>query len=265
MQELSNAKLSSAYLNGLKDSLQNSGTGQDGGHAIQDLLRAASLLGGFGFSTSSKAPAESGSSSKTEANPASDNQQQQTSKTPTPENGQTARASEHRGNGKSTHDEASEDSGMQITSVIFLHQKLKFLQFRPDADSMDEDDSMIDSDDGWAGTGEGDDARKRSADGDDGRPSKRRRFVSDESAHRIPLTLGWKRETLIRAIGKSGVRGEVTYYSPSGRRFRQYPDVVRYLERQGTSWHSVQRSERRRADGQVMLLLQLLMGARSGA
>ena len=246
MQELSNAKLSSAYLNGLKDSLQNSGTGQAGGDAIQDLLRAASLLGGFGFSsaaglpagptsksTSSKAPAESGSSSKTEANPASDNQQQQTSKTPTPENGQTARASEHRGNGKSTHDEASEDSGMQITSVIFLHQKLKFLQFRPDADSMDEDDSMIDSDDGWAGTGEGDDARKRSADGDDGRPSKRRRFVSDESALRIPLTLGWKRETLIRAIGKSGVRGEVTYYSPSGRRFRQYPDVVRYLERQG--------------------------------
>ena len=91
MQELSNAKLSSAYLNGLKDSLQNSGTGQDGGHAIQDLLRAASLLGGFGFSTSSKAPAESGSiSSKTGTNPVafSDNQQQQTSKTPTPENGQ---------------------------------------------------------------------------------------------------------------------------------------------------------------------------------
>lgn len=95
---------------------------------------------------------------------------------------------------------------------------------------------MIDSDDGWAGTGEGDsESRKRNAEGDGGddRPSKRRRFVSDEAALRIPLTQGWKRETLIRAIGKSGVRGEVTYYSPSGRRFRQYPDVVRYLERQG--------------------------------
>ena len=104
------------------------------------------------------------------------------------------------------------------------------------ADSMEEDDSMIDSDDGWAGTAEGE-SRKRSADGgvdSDGRPSsKKRRFVSDESALRVPLSLGWKRETLIRAIGKSGVRGEVTYYSPSGRRFRQYPDVVRYLERQG--------------------------------
>ena len=107
---------------------------------------------------------------------------------------------------------------------------------------MEEDDSMIDSDDGWAGTAEGE-SRKRSAtagaDGSggfdsDGRPSssKKRRFVSDESALRVPLSLGWKRETLIRSIGKSGVRGEVTYYSPSGRRFRQYPDVVRYLERQ---------------------------------
>ena len=102
---------------------------------------------------------------------------------------------------------------------------------------MEEDDSLMDSDDGWAGTGEGEsESRKRSAEGgegSDGRPSKRRRFVSDEAALRVPLSLGWKRETLIRAIGKSGVRGEVTYYSPSGRRFRQYPDVVRYLERQG--------------------------------
>ena len=69
-------------------------------------------------STGSKPAAESGSS-KTEANnPAAsnDNQQKQTSNksTQTPENGQAARASEHHGNGKSTHDEASEESGMQI-------------------------------------------------------------------------------------------------------------------------------------------------------
>ena len=106
-------------------------------------------------------------------------------------------------------------------------------------DSMDEDVSMIDSDDGWAGTCEGGygKLRKRNADGGEGsddRPSKRRRFVSEESALRVPLNHGLKRETWIRAIiSKSGVRGEVTYYSPSGRRFRQYPDVVRYLERQG--------------------------------
>ncbi len=100
---------------------------------------------------------------------------------------------------------------------------------------MKEDDSMIDSDDGWAGTGEGSDSRKRAADGgdrSDGRPSNRRRIVSDEAAMRIMLTIGWRRETLIRDIGKSGVRGEVTHFSPSGRRFRQYPDVIRYLELQ---------------------------------
>ena len=93
---------------------------------------------------------------------------------------------------------------------------------------------MIYSDDGWEGTADGE-ARKRGADDDpnDERPFKRRRFVLDEAALHVPLTLGWKRETVIRSIGKSGVRGEVTYYSPSGRRFRQYPDVVRYLERQG--------------------------------
>ncbi|KAK4015486.1 hypothetical protein OUZ56_030463 [Daphnia magna] len=240
MQELSSAKLSSAYLNGIKDSLNSGGQagGSEANHAIQDLLRAASLLGGFGFGanplsglsqnagasnpsgkSSSSNPNKSADSgpSKMESNPASKNNEQSRSKnTPTPENGQARTSESHRGNGKSTtHDDtpASDDS-----------------------DSMDEDDSMIDSDDGWAGTGEGDDSRKRNADGGEGsddRPSKRRRFVSDESALRIPLAHGWKRETLIRAIGKSGVRGEVTYYSPSGRRFRQYPDVVRYLERQG--------------------------------
>lgn len=95
---------------------------------------------------------------------------------------------------------------------------------------MDEDDSLMDTDD------ETEPNRKRSASelGDSGdRASKKRRLLADESALRVPLGLGWKRETLIRSIGKSGVRGDVTYHSPSGRRFRQYPDVVRHLERQG--------------------------------
>ena len=47
--------------------------------------------------------------------------------------------------------------------------------------------------------GEEGDTRKRSTDGGkDGRPSKIHRFVPDEAALRISLTLGWKRETLIR-------------------------------------------------------------------
>ena len=80
---------------------------------------------------------------------------------------------------------------------------------------MEEDDSMLDSDDGWEASADGAEPRKRLADADGGdatdaeRPYKRRRYVSNESAIRVPLSLGWKRETLIRSIGKSGVRGEV--------------------------------------------------------
>ena len=106
MQELSNAKLSSAYLNGIKDSLNSGGQagGSDANHAIQDLLRAASLLGGFGFggnplsglpqtasaqpsgnsksssSTPNKSAAADSGSSKTETNPASKINEQSRSK-----------------------------------------------------------------------------------------------------------------------------------------------------------------------------------------
>jgi hypothetical protein len=45
---------------------------------------------------------------------------------------------------------------------------------------------------------------------------------------RIPLEHGWRREIVINGVSRTGVvKGEVTYYSPCGRRFKQYPDVVR--------------------------------------
>lgn len=141
MQELSNSKLSSAYLNGIKDSL-NSGSqaaSSDANHAIQDLLRAASLLGGFGFgagplsglsqpastqaSGKSTSPTKGadGGSSKTEHNPASKTNETASNKsTPTPENGQARSAESHRGNGKSSHDDtpASDDSGKLIRLAL---------------------------------------------------------------------------------------------------------------------------------------------------
>ena len=50
----------------------------------------------------------------------------------------------------------------------------------------------------------------------------------DERELRIPLEHGWRRETVINGVSRTGVvKGEVTYYSPCGRRFKQYPDVVR--------------------------------------
>ncbi len=54
------------------------------------------------------------------------------------------------------------------------------------------------------------------------------RYATVETAElRIPLECGWRRETLVREYSKSGVRGDVVYYAPCGKKFKQYPDIVR--------------------------------------
>ncbi|XP_016309733.1 bromodomain adjacent to zinc finger domain protein 2B-like isoform X2 [Sinocyclocheilus anshuiensis] len=64
-------------------------------------------------------------------------------------------------------------------------------------------------------------------------PGKRRR-VTDECALRKPLENGWQRETRIRNMS-GRLRGEVAYYTPCGRKLRQYADVIKYLTRNGIS------------------------------
>uniref|UniRef100_A0A2K5HWV2 Bromodomain adjacent to zinc finger domain protein 2B n=1 Tax=Colobus angolensis palliatus TaxID=336983 RepID=A0A2K5HWV2_COLAP len=61
--------------------------------------------------------------------------------------------------------------------------------------------------------------------------SKRRR-VTDEHELRIPLEYGWQRETRIRNFG-GRLQGEVAYYAPCGKKLRQYPEVIKYLSRNG--------------------------------
>uniref|UniRef100_A0A8C3QY67 Bromodomain adjacent to zinc finger domain protein 2B n=1 Tax=Cyanoderma ruficeps TaxID=181631 RepID=A0A8C3QY67_9PASS len=61
--------------------------------------------------------------------------------------------------------------------------------------------------------------------------SKRRR-VADERELRVPLDYGWQRETRIRNFG-GRLQGEVAYFAPCGKKLRQYPDVVKYLSRNG--------------------------------
>ncbi|KAL7641995.1 UNVERIFIED_CONTAM: hypothetical protein RMT77_007869 [Armadillidium vulgare] len=63
-------------------------------------------------------------------------------------------------------------------------------------------------------------------------PMKKRKMITDERSLRVPLLFGWRRETTMRGITQSGVRGEVIYYAPCGKPFKQYPDIIRYLERQ---------------------------------
>ena len=50
---------------------------------------------------------------------------------------------------------------------------------------------------------------------------------------RLPLKSGWRRETTVREYSKSGIRGDVVYYAPCGKKFKQYPDIMR------VSWHRV--------------------------
>ncbi|XP_071035935.1 bromodomain adjacent to zinc finger domain protein 2B isoform X6 [Parasteatoda tepidariorum] len=63
--------------------------------------------------------------------------------------------------------------------------------------------------------------------------NKKRRVVPDEREVQIPLEHGWRRETRIRCFSRSGVRGEVAYYAPCGKKLRSYPEVVRYLIKNG--------------------------------
>uniref|UniRef100_A0A803WC54 Bromodomain adjacent to zinc finger domain 2B n=1 Tax=Ficedula albicollis TaxID=59894 RepID=A0A803WC54_FICAL len=82
-----------------------------------------------------------------------------------------------------------------------------------DDEDEDEDDEEDDSDDSQSGI------------------SKRRR-VADERELRVPLDFGWQRETRIRNFG-GRLQGEVAYFAPCGKKLRQYPEVVKYLSRNG--------------------------------
>ncbi|XP_036965556.1 bromodomain adjacent to zinc finger domain protein 2B isoform X8 [Acanthopagrus latus] len=62
--------------------------------------------------------------------------------------------------------------------------------------------------------------------------SGKRRRVTDERALRLPLDFGWQRETRIRNVA-GRLQGEVAYFAPCGKKLRQYPDVMKYLLRNG--------------------------------
>uniref|UniRef100_A0A8C7WAZ6 Bromodomain adjacent to zinc finger domain 2B n=1 Tax=Oncorhynchus mykiss TaxID=8022 RepID=A0A8C7WAZ6_ONCMY len=62
----------------------------------------------------------------------------------------------------------------------------------------------------------------------------KRRRVTDERELRTPLQFGWQRETRIH--NETGrLQGDVAYYAPCGKKIRQYPDVMKYLSRNGIS------------------------------
>ncbi|XP_056289566.1 bromodomain adjacent to zinc finger domain protein 2B isoform X2 [Pseudoliparis swirei] len=62
--------------------------------------------------------------------------------------------------------------------------------------------------------------------------SGKRRRVTDERVLRLPLKFGWQRETRIRTVA-GRLQGEVSYFAPCRKKLRQYPDVMKYLLRNG--------------------------------
>ncbi|XP_015607370.1 bromodomain adjacent to zinc finger domain protein 2B isoform X13 [Cephus cinctus] len=68
----------------------------------------------------------------------------------------------------------------------------------------------------------------------EGTPSaKRRKLNPSDKDLQVPLDRGWKRETVIKGLGKTGViKGDVSYYSPCGKTFRNSPELLKFLEQQ---------------------------------
>ncbi|XP_041432063.1 bromodomain adjacent to zinc finger domain protein 2B isoform X6 [Xenopus laevis] len=67
--------------------------------------------------------------------------------------------------------------------------------------------------------------------------SGKRRRVTDERNLGIPLEHGWQRETKIKNLS-GRLQGEVTYYAPCGKKFRQYPEVMK-----GMQWYLLKEEE----------------------
>ncbi|XP_028849614.1 bromodomain adjacent to zinc finger domain protein 2A isoform X2 [Denticeps clupeoides] len=57
----------------------------------------------------------------------------------------------------------------------------------------------------------------------------RRRIATEEQVH-FPLLHGWRREVRVKTH-EDRMKGETWYYSPCGRRMKQFPEVIKYLRR----------------------------------
>ncbi|XP_011493798.1 PREDICTED: bromodomain adjacent to zinc finger domain protein 2B [Ceratosolen solmsi marchali] len=69
-------------------------------------------------------------------------------------------------------------------------------------------------------------------DNGDGTPSaKKRKLNHSDKDLQVPLERGWKRETVIKGLGKTGIiKGDVSYYSPCGKIFRSSSELLKFLE-----------------------------------
>lgn len=67
----------------------------------------------------------------------------------------------------------------------------------------------------------------------------RRRIATEEQVN-FPLLHGWRREIRVRML-EDRLRGETWYYSPCGRRMKQFPEVIKFLRRHQDNLNGVSR------------------------
>ncbi|TRY60865.1 hypothetical protein DNTS_035134 [Danionella cerebrum] len=77
-------------------------------------------------------------------------------------------------------------------------------------------------------------------DEDDEKGDTRRRRVASEEQVQFPLQHGWKREIRVRRH-EDRLKGETWYYSPCGRRMKQFPEVIKFLKKHHERLNGVSR------------------------
>uniref|UniRef100_A0A8C1LLZ0 Bromodomain adjacent to zinc finger domain, 2Ba n=1 Tax=Cyprinus carpio TaxID=7962 RepID=A0A8C1LLZ0_CYPCA len=116
-----------------------------------------------------------------------------------------------------------------VQSLVDLFQHSGADQKLPS--SKDSDDSAEDEDDEDDDVEDEEDDDEEDSDDSLSGSAKRKRVMNEDDL-RIPLEMGWQRETRMKTVGDR-LQGDVAYYAPCGKRLRQYPDVVKYLSRYG--------------------------------
>ncbi|XP_024149062.1 bromodomain adjacent to zinc finger domain protein 2A isoform X3 [Oryzias melastigma] len=78
-----------------------------------------------------------------------------------------------------------------------------------------------------------DDGEENDDDSSTAGESNKRRVATEEQV-RFPLAHGWRREIRVKKL-ENRMKGETWYYTPCGRRMKQFPEIIKYLKRHGDS------------------------------
>ncbi|XP_049611848.1 bromodomain adjacent to zinc finger domain protein 2A isoform X3 [Syngnathus scovelli] len=89
-------------------------------------------------------------------------------------------------------------------------------------------DTTTSKDDAGAAASDAEDNEEEGATAGKGEPIRRR--VATEQQVQFALLHGWKREIRVRKLNDR-MKGETWYYTPCGRRMKQFPEVIKYLKK----------------------------------